>query len=64
MTNTFEIYPGKNKKFFWRLRAANRLVVADGSQGYASRGNALRGARRVLRTLQRQILTKFKNVAK
>jgi hypothetical protein len=33
--------------WYWRLRAHNGKIVADGSEGYASRGNARRAARRV-----------------
>lgn len=32
----------------WRLRASNGHIVADGSEGYASRKNAERAARRVV----------------
>ena len=31
----------------WRLRAHNGKVVADGSEAYASKGNARRGFERV-----------------
>lgn len=30
-----EIYKGKDKKWYWRLRSSNGRIVADGSQGYA-----------------------------
>jgi hypothetical protein len=30
----------------WRRRAANRRVIADGSEGYSRRDSALRAARR------------------
>jgi uncharacterized protein YegP (UPF0339 family) len=32
--------------WYWHLKSANGKVVADGAEGYASRGNARRAARR------------------
>lgn len=52
----FEVYRGGTWKttwpgrWYWRLRAANGLVIADGSEGYATRSNALRAARRAIDT--------------
>jgi hypothetical protein len=37
--------------WYWRLRAANGKIIADGSQGYASKSNAKRAVRRTLRLL-------------
>ena len=37
-----EIFKGRNKLFYFRLRASNRKVVAQ-SEGYSSKRNALKG---------------------
>lgn len=47
-----EIYEATNGQFYWRLRARNNRIVADGSEGYFKRGNAVRAARRVETALQ------------
>lgn len=44
----FEVYLGVSGRWYWRLRAANGLVIADGSEGYATRANAFRAARRAV----------------
>ncbi|GAA1690753.1 YegP family protein [Fodinicola feengrottensis] len=44
MAGTFEIFVDKGGKFRFRLRAGNNAVVAAGSEGYASAGDAQRGA--------------------
>tara|TARA_Y100000310_G_C20698991_1_gene827915 strand:- start:4238 stop:4417 length:180 start_codon:yes stop_codon:yes gene_type:complete len=42
----FEVYQGKNnKKWYWRLKARNGQIIADGGQGYARKENALNGLR-------------------
>jgi uncharacterized protein YegP (UPF0339 family) len=33
--------------WYWRLRARNGRIVADGAEGYASKRNAIRAVRRV-----------------
>ena len=39
----FEYYQSaKDKDWYWRFRAENGRVVADGSEGYASKANVLR----------------------
>lgn len=53
----FEIYQGNAKwlgaprLWYWRLVAGNGKIVADGSEGYASKSNA----RRAVRTLMREL---------
>lgn len=55
-TGRFEVYRGGGTiagtgarwLWYWRLRAANGLIVADGSEGYATRSNAFRAARRAV----------------
>lgn len=43
---TFEIYQGHDRQFYWRGRSSNGMIVADGSEGYATRQNARRAVRR------------------
>ena len=38
----FQIYRGADGLYYWRLRAANNEIVADGSEGYASKRNVMR----------------------
>ncbi len=38
--------PKRGGDWYWRLRATNGRIIADGSEGYAKRGNAIRAARR------------------
>lgn len=38
----FEIYEGRNKKWYWRLKAHNGKIIADGGQGYSTSQNARR----------------------
>lgn len=42
MNPTFEVYCGSSGLFYWRLKAVNGRVVADGSQGYSRRADAHR----------------------
>lgn len=48
----FEIYEGNAPRldqprlWYWRYRAKNGEVIADGAEGYASAANAFRAARR------------------
>ncbi len=43
---TIEVFSSHGCVWYWRLRARNGEIVADGAEGYATRGNALRAARR------------------
>ena len=43
----FEVYRDRNSNWRWRLKARNGRIVADSGEGYASRTNAFRAARRV-----------------
>lgn len=43
---TFEVFRGRNKQWYWRLRASNGRIVADGGESYVTRYGAKRGARR------------------
>ncbi|MGE3500191.1 MAG: YegP family protein [Candidatus Binatia bacterium] len=46
MAGKFEVYPGKDGKFRFRLKASNGEIVAQG-QGYSSRAAAKRGCEAV-----------------
>lgn len=43
----FEVYEDRGGSWRWRLVAPNSLTVADSGEGYASRSNARRAARRM-----------------
>lgn len=55
---TIEVYegappaePSQKARWFWRLKAKNGEVVADGSEGYDKRSNALLAADRAKRLM-------------
>jgi uncharacterized protein YegP (UPF0339 family) len=39
---TVTTFRGRNRKYFWRLKAGNGEIVADSAEGYASKSNARR----------------------
>jgi hypothetical protein len=41
-----EVYQGRDKDWYWRQRKKGR-ITADGSEGYATKYNARRAARRI-----------------
>lgn len=43
----FEVFRGRRGGFYWRLRAINGKIVADGGEQYATRSSAVRACRRV-----------------
>lgn len=43
---TFEYTTGRDGKHYWRARSSNGMIVADGGEGYSTRQNARRAARR------------------
>lgn len=47
-----EFYEDAAGEWRWRLVAGNGKIIADSAEGYASRSNAMRAWRRVLRALQ------------
>lgn len=47
-----QIYQDAAGEWRWRLVANNNKIIADSAEGYASRSNAMRAWRRVLRALQ------------
>ena len=48
-----EIYKGRDGRWYWRMRARNGRVVADGSQGYARRRGAWHAVRRLVLLIAR-----------
>lgn len=44
------VYRDRQRKFRWRIVAPNGNIIADGSQGYSRRTDAMRAGRR-LRTI-------------
>ncbi|GAB3667502.1 amphi-Trp domain-containing protein [Halopiger thermotolerans] len=49
-TSRFEVYQDRADQWRWRLVHWNGNIVADSGEGYASRSNAKRAARSVMRT--------------
>lgn len=43
---SINVYRGNDGRWYWSLQAPNYRTVADGSEGYASRRNATRAAKR------------------
>lgn len=43
----FEIFEGRGGQFYWRFRARNGAIVADGAEGYTTRYGAKRAVRRL-----------------
>jgi len=42
--------------WYWRLRAKNGQIVADGAEGYATRSNALRAAKRAQKLMAEAVI--------
>jgi uncharacterized protein YegP (UPF0339 family) len=50
---TIEVYPGLFAfRWYWRLKAKNGEIVADGSEAYYSKSNAKRAAKSVVKSLK------------
>lgn len=43
----FEVYEGRGGDFYWRFRARNGEIMADGAEGYTTRYGAKRAVRRL-----------------
>ncbi|WP_209835607.1 DUF1508 domain-containing protein [Ruegeria sp. HKCCE3926] len=43
----FELYQDRSKDWRWTLKAANHLTIADSSEGYRNKSDALNGIRLV-----------------
>jgi len=52
---TLEVYRDKRGGWRWRLVVCNGRIVADGAEGYASRRNAQRAARRMLAQVRQAV---------
>ena len=48
----FEVYQGRNKKWYWRLLAANGEIISDGGQGYSTSQNARRAVNRLVAAIR------------
>jgi uncharacterized protein YegP (UPF0339 family) len=48
-----EIFQNEYYQWFWRLRAANGYIVADGAEAYVSPSNAKRAALKSMRLMMR-----------
>ena len=46
----YEIFEGKDGLWYWRLRARNGRIIADGAQGYRRRRGCLYGISLVKRS--------------
>lgn len=49
------IYPDRGGEFRWSLISSNGRVIADSSEGYASRAGAIRALRTVTQTLPQAV---------
>jgi uncharacterized protein YegP (UPF0339 family) len=49
-------YQGRDKLWYWQLRAGNSQIIATGAEGYASRRNARRAVSAVLRVIVKIII--------
>jgi uncharacterized protein YegP (UPF0339 family) len=47
------IYEGRDGLFYWRMKSRNHKVIADGSEGYSTRSNARRAAKRLFAIIER-----------
>lgn len=48
MSPIFQIYQDRGGEWRWRLKAANRRIVADSGEGYRTRAGVLRAASRLV----------------
>jgi uncharacterized protein YegP (UPF0339 family) len=44
---TLEVYEDSAREWRWRIKHVNGQIIADGGEGYSSRSNAVRAARRL-----------------
>lgn len=42
-----EYFPGADNQWYWRYRARNGKISATGGEGYSTKSNARRAARRI-----------------
>jgi uncharacterized protein YegP (UPF0339 family) len=43
----FLIYEDASKEWRWKLKAVNGEIIADGSEGYATKSNCIKAVRRI-----------------
>jgi uncharacterized protein YegP (UPF0339 family) len=46
MLPRFEYYKGKNGDWYWRIRARNNRIIADGSEGYKTKAGVRKAMER------------------
>ena len=46
--NRFEVYRGKDKLWYWRFRAKNGRITADGGEGYKRPSGAQKAVDRLV----------------
>jgi uncharacterized protein YegP (UPF0339 family) len=46
----FQVYRSRPGRWYWRLRAANGKIIADGAESYSRKQDALRAANRAQTT--------------
>lgn len=51
-----QFYQAKDEKWYWRLVAKNGKIIADGAEGYATRGNAVRAIERTRKLMQSALI--------
>ena len=47
-----EVYQGRGRGWYWRLKSGNGLTIADGAEGYSTASNAMRAARRLVEIMR------------
>lgn len=47
----FSTHQGRDGQFYWNAKSVNGAIVADGGEGYATRQNARRAARRLIASI-------------
>lgn len=48
----WEYFKGKDNQWYWRFRAGNNKIIADGNEGYSSEGNVKRAIDTVIKLLK------------
>jgi uncharacterized protein YegP (UPF0339 family) len=51
LPDRFEVYYGGGGLWYWRYRARNGKIIADGAEGYSTCSNATRAARRFVKLI-------------
>lgn len=56
----FEIYPGRDRKWWWRLKSANGQIVGGSCQGYTRQRDARAIVKRLRATMHHAGLRELK----